>query len=107
MSQMQTFELIIVGGGLTAARAIREYRAAGGDGRIALFSRETSLPYHRPPLSKRYLRGETEAGQTLVEPGEFYDRNGVELLLGTEVTSGDRREQAVCGYQSDKVRVAN
>jgi len=106
MSQMQTFELIIVGGGLTAARAIREYRAAGGDGRIALFSRETSLPYHRPPLSKRYLRGETEAGQTLVEPGEFYDRNGVELVLGTEVTSVDLREQTVCGFHYDKLLIA-
>ena len=71
---MQNFELIIVGGGLTAARAIREYRAAGGDGRIALLARETRLPYHRPPLSKRYLRSETEAEATRVEPEEFYDR---------------------------------
>ncbi len=92
---MNRFELVIVGGGLAAARAIREYRAAGGSGSIALLSREQSLPYHRPPLSKRYLRGEVDRDGTLVEPQEFYDENGVELLLGTEVAAVDPRESAV------------
>jgi NADPH-dependent 2,4-dienoyl-CoA reductase/sulfur reductase-like enzyme len=92
---MDKFELLIVGGGLAAARAIREYRAAGGSGSIALLSREESLPYHRPPLSKRYLRGEVARDETLVEPQEFYDENGVELLLGTEVTAIDTRESSV------------
>jgi len=103
---MNKFELIVVGGGLTAARAIREYRAAGGDGRIALLSKEQSLPYHRPPLSKRYLRGEIDAEQTLVEPREFYDDNGVELLLGTEVTTLEAREQRVSGLRYEKLLLA-
>jgi NADPH-dependent 2,4-dienoyl-CoA reductase/sulfur reductase-like enzyme len=92
---MTKFDLVIVGGGLTAARAIKEYRAAGGDGRIALLSKEQALPYHRPPLSKRFLRGEAERLDTLVEPEEFYPENGVELLLGTEVVGLDAHEQAV------------
>jgi len=86
---MNRFELVIVGGGLAAARAIREYREAGGDGRIALLTKEPTLPYHRPPLSKRYLRGEMEQRQTLVEPEEFYTGNDVELLLATEVGGVD------------------
>jgi len=92
---MGTFELMIVGGGLTAARAIESYRAAGGEGRIALLTKERSLPYHRPPLSKRYLRGEAERQDTLVAPQPFYDDNDVELLLGTEVSRVEPREQAV------------
>src|SRR5690349_11208966 len=92
---MNSFELILVGGGLTAARAIREYRAAGGSGRIALLAKEPVLPYHRPPLSKRYLRGEVEAEQTSVEPQEFYDDHDVELLLATEVTTLDPRTREV------------
>ena len=103
---MTTFELIIIGGGLTSARAIREYRAGGGAGRIALVTREATLPYHRPPLSKRYLRGEIEAEQALVEPQEFYDDNDVELLLETEVSSVDTREQVVAGHRYDKLLVA-
>jgi 3-phenylpropionate/trans-cinnamate dioxygenase ferredoxin reductase subunit len=56
---MTRFELVIVGGGLTAARAIKSYREAGGGGRIALLAKESVLHDHRPALSKRYLRGET------------------------------------------------
>ncbi|HSC73359.1 MAG TPA: FAD-dependent oxidoreductase [Gaiellaceae bacterium] len=103
---MQKFELIIVGGGLTGARAIREYRASGGDGRIALLSREKTLPYHRPPLSKRYLRGETDAEQTLVEPEEFYVRNDVELVLGIDVPSVDPSEQVVHDFRYGKLLIA-
>jgi NADPH-dependent 2,4-dienoyl-CoA reductase/sulfur reductase-like enzyme len=104
---MQRFELIVVGGGLTAARAVRGYREAGGGGRIALLSRESRLPYHRPPLSKRYLRGETEAEQTLVEPEEFYVQNDVELLLETEVTGVDPRDQTVSGFHYGKLLIAS
>ena len=39
---------------------------AGGGERIALLTREGALPYHRPPLSKRYLRGESKPDDTLV-----------------------------------------
>jgi NADPH-dependent 2,4-dienoyl-CoA reductase/sulfur reductase-like enzyme len=92
---MTTFELVIVGGGLAAARAIGEYRTAGGGGRIALVTRENALPYHRPPLSKRYLRGAAEAADTLVEPAAFYDMNEVELLLGTDVAEVDPHARAV------------
>jgi NADPH-dependent 2,4-dienoyl-CoA reductase/sulfur reductase-like enzyme len=56
---MKNFELVIAGGGLTAARAIKSYReSGGGGGQIALLSKESDLPYHRPALSKRYLRGD-------------------------------------------------
>jgi len=90
---VRDFELIIVGGGLASARAIRTYRDAGGDGSVALISSDSAIPYHRPPLSKHYLRGETERDETMVEPHEFYDENDVELLLETEVLGvapGDR-----------------
>jgi 3-phenylpropionate/trans-cinnamate dioxygenase ferredoxin reductase subunit len=79
------FELLIVGGGLAAGRAAKAYREAGRDGRLALVSRERSLPYHRPPLSKGYLRGEQEPEAALVEPESFYAAHGVELLLGAAI----------------------
>ena len=55
---MRNFELAIAGGGLTSARAIKSYREAGGSGHIALLAEEPTLPYHRPALSKRFLRGD-------------------------------------------------
>jgi NADPH-dependent 2,4-dienoyl-CoA reductase/sulfur reductase-like enzyme len=101
---MTRFELLIVGGGLAAARAIREYRAAGGGGRIALLAKERTLPYHRPPLSKRFLRGEVERNQTLVEPQAFYEESDVELLLGSEVISVEPRERTVVTSDGSRYR---
>lgn len=81
--------LLIVGGGLASARAIKAFREAGGDGPITLVSRDESPPYHRPPLSKRFMRGEAEADDTLVEPRAFYDEQGVTLRLETTATALD------------------
>src|SRR5919108_4663776 len=84
---MNRFELVIAGGGLTAARAIKSYREAGGGGRIALVSKESVLPYHRPALSKRYLRGETSA--PFAEGEAFYRDHDVDVLLETAITGID------------------
>ena len=49
--------IVIVGGGLAAAKTVTGYREAGGTDALRLLTADTSFPYHRPPLSKRYLRG--------------------------------------------------
>jgi 3-phenylpropionate/trans-cinnamate dioxygenase ferredoxin reductase subunit len=87
--------LVIVGGGLSTARAIKAYREAGGEAPITLFSRDETVPYHRPPLSKRFLRGEAEAQDTLVEPESFYAENDVDVHLETAVTSLDLADRSL------------
>ena len=91
---MAGHELVIAGGGLTAARAIKAYREAGGGGRVALVGREATLPYHRPPLSKRYLRGETSE-TPFVEGEAFYREHDVDVLLGAAVAGVDPDRRAV------------
>ena len=91
---MKRFELVIVGGGLASARAIKSFREAAGKGAIALISKDATLPYHRPPLSKRFLRGETD-DEPLVEDQSFYADHGVEVMLETGVSSVDTRERSV------------
>jgi NTE family protein len=81
--------LLIVGGGLASARAIKAYREAGGDGEVRLLSADSFVPYHRPPLSKRYLRGEAEVADTLVEPDTFYAEHDIEVELETVVATLD------------------
>lgn len=81
--------IVIVGGGLTAARVVQAYREAGGEESITLVSADDRPPYHRPPLSKGFLRGESELDDALVEPAEWYGRNGVDLRLETLVESVD------------------
>ncbi len=90
---MKKFELVIAGGGLTAARAIKSYRAAGGGGQVALLTDENVLPYHRPALSKRYLRG--EAGPPFAEDEAFYGDHDVEVLLDTPATAVEIAKRAV------------
>jgi NADPH-dependent 2,4-dienoyl-CoA reductase/sulfur reductase-like enzyme len=91
---MQKFDLAIIGGGLASARAVKSYREAGGEGTIVLLSRDSTLPYHRPPLSKKFLRGETDE-EPLVEDEAFYRDNGVEVMLETSVEAVDTRERAL------------
>ena len=52
--------IVIVGGGVAAARVSRSYREAAGGGRVTMLSAEPHLPYNRPPLSKGLLRGTVE-----------------------------------------------
>jgi NADPH-dependent 2,4-dienoyl-CoA reductase/sulfur reductase-like enzyme len=103
-SRTSEFELIIIGGGLASARAIKAYREAGGEGEIALVSADSTIPYHRPPLSKRYLRGEAARDDTLVEPQSFYDDNDVELLLSTTVVAVEPGERAVATADDRRLR---
>ena len=48
-------DFLLIGGGLASATAAGTLRAAGAEGSIAILSAETTLPYHRPPLSKDFL----------------------------------------------------
>src|SRR3954452_17201610 len=87
-------DLVIAGGGLAAARAICSYREAGGEGGVVLLAAEDVLPYHRPALSKRFLRGET-TDAPFVEDDAFYRDHGIEVLLGTEATAVDPATRTV------------
>jgi 3-phenylpropionate/trans-cinnamate dioxygenase ferredoxin reductase subunit len=91
---MNRSKLVIVGGGLAAARAIKAYREAGGEGRIALVSEEATLPYHRPALSKKYLRGE-QTETPYVEDETFYRDHDVDVQLETRVLAVDPAARTV------------
>ena len=87
--------IVIVGGGLASARIVEAYREAGGEDDIVLVSADTAPPYHRPPLSKRFLRGESKAEDAYVQPEEFYAGHGVDLRLETRVGRVDLGGHAV------------
>ncbi len=74
--------IVVVGGGLAAAKAVETLREEGFDGRIELVADEPELPYERPPLSKDYLRGESERDAARVHDEAFYREHDVELRLG-------------------------
>ena len=83
----QTF--MIVGAGLAGAKAAQELRERGFDGRVVLVGAEPEPPYERPPLSKDYLRGESEREKAHVHPAGFYEEQEIELETGSAVTAID------------------
>jgi 3-phenylpropionate/trans-cinnamate dioxygenase ferredoxin reductase component len=79
--------IVIVGGGLASARCVKSYREEGGTDPMRLLSADSAYPYFRPPLSKRFLRGEIEADDTLVESPDFYAAHDCAVELETTVVS--------------------
>jgi 3-phenylpropionate/trans-cinnamate dioxygenase ferredoxin reductase subunit len=93
MAASSTF--VIAGGGLAGAKAAEALREQGFGGRIVLAAEEDIRPYERPPLSKDYLQGKTGRDDIFVHSPDWYDANGVELLLGTAITAINRGRREV------------
>jgi NADPH-dependent 2,4-dienoyl-CoA reductase/sulfur reductase-like enzyme len=87
--------IVIVGGGLAAARVARAFRDAGGEGAVSILSADTDPPYNRPPLSKGFLRGEMDEDAVFVEPEETYAELEIDLRLRCEVTAVQPGDQTV------------
>jgi 3-phenylpropionate/trans-cinnamate dioxygenase ferredoxin reductase subunit len=82
-------EFLLIGGGMASAHCAAELRRRGADGTILLVTREAEPPYERPPLSKEYLRGESERSDAYVHEPAWYEENDVELMTGTNVLGLD------------------
>ena len=80
---------IIIGASLTGAKAAEELRAQGFDGRVLLIGSEPERPYERPPLTKDYLRGESEREKAYVHEQGFYEDHQIELETDTTVNTID------------------
>jgi 3-phenylpropionate/trans-cinnamate dioxygenase ferredoxin reductase subunit len=79
--------LFVVGsgpGGISAAEAFRKHDR---DAPIRVVSADSERPYQRPPLSKDYLRGETD--DVWLQPEDWYEERSIVLQLGLEVDSID------------------
>src|SRR6201992_1119494 len=78
---------IILGASLAGAKAAEELREQGFDGSVVLVGSELERPYERPPLTKDYLRGESERAKAYVPPELSSDEHTIELLAGVTATS--------------------
>jgi 3-phenylpropionate/trans-cinnamate dioxygenase ferredoxin reductase component len=74
-----------VSGGMVA----QEYREQGEDGSVLVIAHEPHLPYHRPPLTKEFLRGEKPADEVYMHPAEWWQEQAVEVRTGADATGLD------------------
>jgi NADPH-dependent 2,4-dienoyl-CoA reductase/sulfur reductase-like enzyme len=93
--EQRSVDVLLVGGGVAAARCARTLRRHGFDGTILLVSTEDLPPYNRPPLSKELLREGLSSELVLAEPLSWYQRREVDLLLGTPVAALDPEQRSV------------
>ena len=88
-------EYVFIGGGLTNATAAKTLREKDTNGRIVIVSAESHVPYHRPPLSKEYLRGKADFADAQIAPAEDYASQKIELRLGVRATEIDVKNRSV------------
>ena len=81
--------ILIIGAGQAGAVAAATLRELGHEGAITLVGQEAHAPYERPPLSKDALQTADAHGRTSVHPEDFYERQRITLLTGTEVVRID------------------
>lgn len=100
MADVKHFKYVILGGGVAAGYAAREFDKQGlNPGELAIISKEAVAPYERPALSKAYLFPEGaprlpgfhvcvgSGGERLLP--EWYTEKGIELILSTEIVRVD------------------
>lgn len=95
---MKTFPLVILGGGVAAGYAAKEFVSqGGGKGQLAIVTAEHVPSYERPPLSKEFLAGDKKAGEILISDEQFYRTQGITLLRDFRVKKVDFRRRLLHG----------
>jgi len=93
--------MIIVGSGPAGVAAAESFREYNTEIPVRILSADIDLPYARPPLSKEYLRGQTDDLDDLaLHPARWFDDHAIELILDVAVDRLDLTERAV--YAGDR-----
>jgi 3-phenylpropionate/trans-cinnamate dioxygenase ferredoxin reductase subunit len=87
--------MVIVGAGLAGLTVAEALRAEGYEGAVTLLGDEAYGPYHRPPLSKGFLLGETQEQQLHMRAPELLAKKAITLKVGAVVTAIDRAAKCV------------
>ncbi|WP_027061045.1 NAD(P)/FAD-dependent oxidoreductase [Mesorhizobium loti] len=85
--------VVIVGAGHAGVQAAASLREDGYDGPVILISDENELPYHKPPLSKTFIK-DAEAKPQPLRGEAFYTGNAIDYRPGIRIEridAGGRR----------------
>ncbi|WP_298967812.1 FAD-dependent oxidoreductase [uncultured Methylobacterium sp.] len=81
--------VVVVGTGQGSFQLAASLREGGFRGSLTLVGDEPGLPYGRPPLSKAYLLGKTDAAGLNLRPPAFYDEHGITVRSDARATAID------------------
>jgi len=96
--------IVIVGGGVTGGNAAATLREEGFRERVVIISREPSIPFGRPPLSKAYLRSEEDLEGWYVRPADWYQEHDVEFVGESNAVAVDAAAHTVFLDSGEQLR---
>jgi 3-phenylpropionate/trans-cinnamate dioxygenase ferredoxin reductase subunit len=85
--------VIIVGSGPAGVAAAESFREHDASAPVRILTADIDLPYARPPLSKEYLRGQTD--DVALHPAQWFADRAIEIIRGAGVDRLDLVEHAV------------
>jgi 3-phenylpropionate/trans-cinnamate dioxygenase ferredoxin reductase component len=80
---------LIIGASHAGVNCAFALRKEGWKGKITLFDSDPFLPYHRPPLSKAFLKNEEGIEKYQLKPEASYIKEGIGLELGVRISQID------------------
>ena len=80
--------IVIVGAGHAGVQLAATLRETGYEGALRLVSADPDIPYHKPPLSKSFMKT-PDASLQLLRAETFYQANDIALDLGRTVARVD------------------
>jgi NADPH-dependent 2,4-dienoyl-CoA reductase/sulfur reductase-like enzyme len=92
---MERFKYVLIGGGLTAYKAVAGIRSVDEEGPILMVTKEPRVPYDRPPLTKGFLRDETEKESIFYDSVEELGERGVTVAMADPVVALDTEAKTV------------
>ena len=94
MNNNESESIVVVGSGHAALQLCAGLVEAGLGARVQLVAEEDELPYHRPPLSKVFLKTPAEALQSLRAEAWFAD-SGITVQRGDAAAAIDREHRVL------------
>jgi 3-phenylpropionate/trans-cinnamate dioxygenase ferredoxin reductase subunit len=88
-------QIVVIGAGHAGGTVAGLLRQGGFAGRIVMLGDELLPPYQRPPLSKAWLKGETDADSLVLRPAAFYQEAKIDLRMGVRVEALDRARRRI------------
>ncbi|AWN51620.1 FAD-dependent oxidoreductase [Methylobacterium sp. 17Sr1-1] len=85
--------IVVVGAGQAGFQLGASLREGGYAGPVTLVGEEPGLPYGRPPLSKAYMLGKTDAAGLALRPEAYFAEHRLTVRAGERAVAIDRTAQ--------------
>ncbi|MER3412908.1 MAG: hypothetical protein C4341_01475 [Armatimonadota bacterium] len=98
------YDVLLLGGGTACGYAAAAFRERDKNSTVAIITADDQPPYDRPPLSKKFIvRDDFTPKDIHAKDPSFYDENGIDLMLNTDIAGIDTEAKEVILGDGSKV----